>query len=127
MILQGPILIFDRPSCNNFVIPKACNITIPDKKIPVVWNYNFVDPELTLGFAELDVKEDRIVAAVESKNELLKQIMKDRKRIYCGGYFNCVKFKTPYVGLRRVKSCTLRGLGLYESGNNFIYLEVKEY
>ena len=125
MILQGPILIFDKPSCNNFVIPKTCDITIPDK-IPVVWSYDFVNPELTLGFAELDVKEDRIVATVESENELLKQIMKDRTRICCGGYYSCVNSKTPYVGLRYVLSCTLRGLGLYESGDDFIYLEVKE-
>nr|WP_296955098.1 hypothetical protein [uncultured Mediterraneibacter sp.] len=126
MILQGPILIFDKPSCNNFVIPKTCDITIPDKKLPVAWSYDFVNSEMTLGFAELDVKEDRIVATVESGNELLKQIMKDRRRICCGGYFNCVKVKTPYVGLQYVLSCTLRGLGLYESGDDFIYLEVKE-
>ena len=81
MILEGPVLIFDKPSMNGFVFPKGSIIEIPEK-IPVVWDYKFGNPELVIGFAELDIRDDCIWATVMSTNELFRQIMKDRERIF---------------------------------------------
>lgn len=49
MILEGPVAVYDRVSINNFVITKYTEIDYPEK-IPVVWNYEFDDHELVLGF-----------------------------------------------------------------------------
>ena len=90
IILEGPVLIFDKPSINGFVFPKKSVIEMPEK-IPVVWDYSFGNPELVIGFAELDIRDDCIWATVMSTNELFRQIMKDRERIFCGGcYYNSV-------------------------------------
>ena len=81
MILTGPILIFDKPSRNNFVIPKTCKIEFPEK-IPVVWDYNFSDPEYVLGFASLEILKDRIVSTVTVTNDLFKQLMEEEKKSF---------------------------------------------
>ena len=36
MILEGPVLIFDKPSMNGFVFPKGSIIEIPEKIINLV-------------------------------------------------------------------------------------------
>ena len=126
MILEGPVLIFDKPSMNGFVFPKGSIIEIPEK-IPVVWDYKFGNPELVIGFAELDIRDDCIWATVMSTNELFRQIMKDRERIFCGGYYyNSVISHSDNNGLRVVTKAKLLGLGVYEAGDEFLYLKVKE-
>lgn len=99
---------------------------IPEKN-PVVWDYSFGNPELVIGFAELDIRDDCIWATVMSTNELFRQIMKDRERIFCGGYYyNSVISHSDNNGIRVVTKAKLLGLGVYESGDEFLYLKVKE-
>jgi hypothetical protein len=123
MILTGPILIFDKPSINNFMIPKTCKIEFPEK-IPVVWDYNFNDPKNVLGFASLEILKDRIVATVTVTNDLFKQLMKEEKRIFCGGSYVGIKSKVNDDGLIIVQEAKLRGLGAYLAGDEFLYLEL---
>ena len=90
MMLEGILLEFGSTSMNKFIIPKECDITIPEY-IPVVWNYNFGCHEYVIGNAEVEVLEDRIKVTVNSSNVLFNEIMKDRKRILCGGFWNSLK------------------------------------
>ena len=52
MILEGTVLIYGRVSLNNFVLNDSTIIDYPEK-MPVVWNYEFGNPELVLGYAEI--------------------------------------------------------------------------
>lgn len=49
LILTGTMLKYDIPSKNGFVIPKECEIIAPER-VPVVWNYRFADPGMTIGY-----------------------------------------------------------------------------
>lgn len=125
MILEGPVLIFDKPSMNGFVFPKKSIIEIPEK-IPVVCNYAFGNPKSVMGFAELDIRDDCVWATVMSTNEIFRQIMKDRERIFCGGYYYDVISHSDNNIIRVVTKAKLRGLSVYEAGDEFLYLKVKE-
>ena len=124
MVLTGPVLIFDKPSINNFMIPKTCKIEF-SQKLPVVWNYHFNNPEDVLGFTDtLEVLKDRIVATVTVTNDFFKQLMKEEKRMLCCGYYVGVKSKVNKNGLKIIQEAKLYGLSVYLAGDEFIYLEL---
>ena len=125
MMLEGILLEFGSTSMNKFIIPKECDITIPEY-IPVVWNYNFGCPEYVIGNAEVEVLEDRIKVTVKSSNVLFNEIMKDRKRILCGGFWNSITSHFDENGVRIVEKANLKGIGVYEKGDENLYLEIKE-
>lgn len=125
MILEGPVAVYDRVSINNFVITKDTEINYPEK-IPVVWNYEFDDPESVLGYAEISKVENGLWATVHVSNELLKCVMHDRGKIYCGGYYQYPKSHTLSDGVRCVDKANLMALGVYETGDEWVYLEIKE-
>ena len=125
MILEGPVAVYDRVSINNFVITKDTEIDYPEK-IPVVWNYEFDGPEPVLGYAEISKVENGLWATVHVSNELLKCIMHDRGKIYCGGDYQYLKSHTLSDGVRCVDKANLTALGVYESGDEWVYLKIKE-
>ena len=124
MILEGPVAVYDRVSINNFVITKDTEIDYPEK-IPVVWNYEFDGPESVLGYAEISKVENGLWATVHVSNELLKCVMHDRGKIYCGGYYLCHKSHTLSDKVRCVDKANLMALGVYETGDEWLYLKVK--
>lgn len=125
MILEGPVAVYDRVSINNFVITKYTEIDYPEK-IPVVWNYEFDDHELVLGFAEISKVENGSWATVHVTHELFKSIILDRGKICCGGYYRNVEFRTWHDGVIYVDKAELPALGVYESGDEWVYLKIKE-
>lgn len=126
MTLEGPVLVYDRVSHNNFVIHESTELNVPEK-IPVAWDYKFENPELVLGVATLHKEGNVMLATVNVTNELFKQIIQDRGKIYCGGRYKCVKtHKMSDSVITHVDKAELCGLGIYESGDEFLYLKVKE-
>lgn len=125
MILEGPVAVYDRVSINNFVITKDTEINYPEK-IPVVWNYEFDDSESVLDYAEISKVENGLWATVHVSNELLKCVMHDRGKIYCGRYYLYPKSHTLSDGVRCVDKANLMALGVYETGDEWVYLKIKE-
>ncbi len=125
MILEGPVAVYDRVSINNFVITKYTEIDYPEK-IPVVWNYEFDGPESVLGYAEISKVENGLWATVHITHELFKSIILDRGKICCGGYYRNVEFRTWHDGVIYVDKAELPALGVYESGDEWVYLKIKE-
>lgn len=106
------------------VITKGTEIDYPEK-IPVVWNYEFDGPESVLDYAEISKVENGLWATVHVSNELLKCVMHDRGKIYCGGYYLCHKSHTLSDRVRCVDKANLMALGVYETGDEWLYLKVK--
>lgn len=125
LTLTGPMLEFGVPSMNGFLIPKECELTIPEK-MPVAWNYKFNKPELVIGTAEVTILEDRIEATVKSTNDILNDFMRSEKKILCGGFWHHVKGHRKENGILKVESARLGGLGVYLDGDKNLYLEIKE-
>lgn len=125
MVLEGPVAVYDRVSINDFVITKDTEINYPEK-IPVVWNYEFDGPESVLDYAEISKVENGLWATVHVSNELLKCVIHDRGKIYCGGYYLCHKSHTLSDRVRCVDKANLMALGVYETGDEWLYLKIKE-
>lgn len=125
LTLTGPMLEFGVPSMNGFVIPKECELTIPEK-IPVVWNYRFNTLDQVIGTAEVTVLEDRIEVTVISMNGMFNDFMRTNKKILCGGFWHHVKGHRKENGILKVESARLGGLGVYLDGDKNLYLEIKE-
>ena len=125
MILEGPVLIYGEVSNNNFVLNDSTIINYPEK-IPVVWNYEFDNPKLVLGYAKISKVENGLWATVTITNEMFKSIMFDRGQVYCGGYYRGVELHTLSDGVRCVDKTDLLALGVYQAGDDWLYLKVKE-
>lgn len=125
LTLTGPMLEFDVPSVNGFVIPKEYELTIPET-MPVAFNYEFNKPEMIIGTAEVTILEDRIEATVKSTNDILNDFMRAEKKILCGGFWHHVKGYRKENGILKVESARLGGLGVYLDGDKNLYLEIKE-
>ena len=124
--LKGPMLRYDMQSHNNFIIPKDCVIHIPEE-ISVVWNYNFGDPKAFIGFANLISTDDGFDITVETTREDLLQLIStlDNRRILCGGYYHCLKYHREN-GVLIAEECTLKGVGVFLKGDDYLYLEVED-
>lgn len=125
LTLTGTMLEFNVPSINRFVIPKECDITIPEK-IPVAWHYHFSDPVEFIGTAEVTILDNNIAVTVESTNENFNEFMRSEKKILCGGFWDHVKGHRNENGILKVETARLRGLGVYLDGDKNLYLEIKE-
>ena len=125
LTLTGPMLEFSVPSMNGFLIPKECELTIPEK-MPAAWNYEFNKPEMVIGTAKVTILEDRIEATVKSTNDILNDFMRAEKKILCGGFWHHVKGHREENGILKVESARLGGLGVYLDGDKNLYLEIKE-
>ena len=125
LTLAGTMLEYGVPSMNGFVIPKECELTIPEK-IPVAWNYRFNTPDQVIGTAEATVLEDRIEVTVKSANDMFNDFMRSEKKILCGGFWHHVKGHRKENGILKVESARLGGLGVYLDGDKNLYLEIKE-
>ena len=125
MILEGPVAVYDRVSINNFVITKDTEINYPEK-IPVVWKYKFDDLAMVLGYAEISKVKNGLWAIVTVTSKLFKQIIYERGKIYCGGYYRGIKLHESLAGIRCVDKADLLALGVYEAGDEWLYLKVKE-
>ena len=124
--LKGPMLRYGVQSCNNFIIPKDCVIHIPEE-IPVVWNYNFGDPKAFIGFANLISRDDGFDITVETDHDDLLQLMSmiDGRKIFCGGYYHKLKYHKEN-GILIVEECSLKGVGVFLKGDDYLYLEVED-
>ena len=125
LTLTVPMLEFGIPSMNGFVIPKECELTIPEK-IPVAWDYKFNKPEMAIGSAEVTIMEDRIEVTVTSTHKAFNDFMRAEKKILCGGFWHHVKGHRKENGILKVESARLGGLGVYLDGDKNLYLEIKE-
>lgn len=125
MILEGPVLIYGRVSLNNFVLNDSTIINYPEK-MPVVWNYEFGNPELVLGYAEISKVDSGLWATVTITNERFKSVMLNQGKVYCGGYYRCDKSHMLSDGVRCVDKANLLALGIYLAGDDWLYLNVKE-
>lgn len=125
MILEGPVLIYGRVSLNNFVLNDSTIMNYPEK-MPVVWNYEFGNPELVLGYAEISKVDSGLWATVTITNERFKSVMLNQGKVYCGGYYRCNKSHTLSDGVRCVDKANLLALGIYLAGDDWLYLNVKE-
>ena len=125
-ILKGPMLRYGVKSRNNFIIPKGCVIHIPEE-IPVVWNYNFGDPKAFIGFANLISTDDGFDITVETTHDdLLKLISTiDGRKIPCGGWYHRLKYHREN-GVLITEECTLKGVGVFLKGDDYLYLEVED-
>lgn len=124
--LKGPMLRYDMQSCNNFIIPKGCVIHIPEE-IPVAWNHNFADPKAFIGFANLISTDDGFDITVETTHEDLLQLMSmiDGRKIPCGGCYHRLKYHMENSVLI-AEECTLKGVGVFLEGDDYLYLEVED-
>lgn len=124
--LKGPMIRYDMQSRNNFIIPKDCVIHIPEE-ISVVWNYNFGDPKAFIGFANLISTDDGFDITVETTREDLLQLIStlDNRRILCGGWYHRLKYHREN-GVLITEECTLKGVGVFLNGDDYLYLEVED-
>lgn len=125
MVLEGPVLIYGHVSRNNFVLTDSTIINYPEK-IPVVWNYEFGNPELVLGYAEISKVDNGLCATVTITNEIFESVMYNQGKVYCGGYYRCNKSHVLSDGVRCVDKANLLALGIYIAGDDWLYLKVKE-
>ena len=112
MKLEGRILLFDTVNKNRDIVPKNCEITIPEK-LPLTWQFHHQE---VIGMAEV-IKDDLgLIAKVEItpnahiKEEDLKSIFENGK-FGVGGYYNKVK-KHDTGSFIIIDKATLRSVSL---------------
>lgn len=123
--LTGPLLRYDIPSHNGFVIPKGCHIEYPEK-VPVIWDYKLTNPKkYVIGVAEIIKVENGLDAVVTSKDERLEAIINAEGRILCGGYFDHVK-SHKLEDMLVVDSARMPAISVFLVGSDtHLYLERK--
>ena len=90
MILEGTILIFNTRDNDGYVFTEETKLSHPEK-IPVAWNFEFDNPSLIVGTAEVHVSGSCLVATITTNNPMFEQLMMDPKLVYCGGILCVVK------------------------------------
>lgn len=118
MILEGTILIFDTRDNDGYVFTKETNLSHPEK-IPVAWNFEFNNPSLIVGTAEVHVSGNILIATITTTNPIFEQVMMDRTFAWCGGYFTYCKEHQSFFGDSIVDEAVLCGIGVSSEDINF--------
>lgn len=111
MILEGTILIFDTRDNDRYVFTKETKLSHPEK-IPVAWNFEFNNPSLIVGTAEVHVSGNILIATITTTNPIFEQVMMDRTFAWCGGHFtHCKGHQSPF-GDSIIDEAVLWGIGV---------------
>lgn len=111
MILEGTILIFDTRDNDGYVFTKETKLSHPEK-IPVAWNFEFNNPSLIVGTAEVHVSGNILIATITTTNPIFEQVMMDRTFAWCGGHFtHCKGHQSPF-GDSIIDEAVLWGIGV---------------
>lgn len=125
MILEGRILIFNTRDNDGYVFTEETKLSHPEK-IPVAWNFEFDNPSLIVGTAEVHVSGNCLVATITTTNPMFEQLMMDPKLVYCGGYFvRCKEHKSDF-GDSVIDDALLWGIGVTAEDDDLFCLTVKE-
>lgn len=113
MILEGTILIFDTRYNDRYVFTKETKLSYPEK-VPVAWNFEFNNPSLIVGTAEVHVSGNILIATITTTNPIFEQVMMDRTFAWCGGHFtHCKGHQSPF-GDSIIDEAVLWGIGVLE-------------
>lgn len=118
MILEGTILIFDTRDNDGYVFTKETNLSHPEK-IPVAWNFEFNNPSLIVGTAEVHVSGNILIATITTTNPIFEQVMMDRTFAWCGGYFTYCKEHQSFFGDSIADEAVLCGIGVSSEDIDF--------
>ena len=111
MILEGTILIFDTRDSDRYVFTKETKLSHPEK-VPVAWNFEFNNPSLIVGTAEVYVSGNILIATITTTNPIFEQVMIDRTFAWCGGHFtHCKGHQSPF-GDQIIDEAVLWGIGV---------------
>lgn len=127
IIFEGRALLFDSVNKQGtFSFAKDCKIEIP-KKVPLLWNFEFEDPEKVLGFASLRKDDKGLLCRCELKDSLDNIFKEDE--YFVGGYYTGIKYCMENK-LIMVTSCRVKALSILPEGmqadDNLIVRKVKE-
>lgn len=111
MILEGTILIFDTRDNDGYVFRKETKLSHPEK-IPVAWNFEFNNPSLIVGTAEVHVSGNELIATITTTNPIFEQVMMERTFAFCGGYFTHCKEHRSFFEDTIIDEAVLRGIGV---------------
>lgn len=118
MILEGTILIFDTQDNDGHVFTKETKLSHPEK-IPVACNFEFNNPSLIVGTAEVHVSGNILIATITTTNQIFEQVMMDRTFAWCGGYFTYCKEHQSFFGDSIVDEAVLCGIGVSSEDIDF--------
>ena len=111
MILEGTILIFDTRDNDSYVFTKETKLSYPEN-VPVAWNFEFNNPSLIVGTAEVHVSGNILIATITTTNPIFEQVMMDRTFAWCGGHFtHCKGHQSPF-GDSIIDEAVLWGIGV---------------
>lgn len=127
MILEGIILIFNTRDNNGYVFTEETKLSHPEK-IPVAWNFEFNNPSLIVGTAEVHVSGNILIATITTTNPIFEQVMMDREFAWCGGCFLHCKEHVSDFGDSVIDDAILWGIGVSVEDIDFgmSYLTIKE-
>lgn len=127
MILEGTILIFDTRDNDSYVFTKETKLS-HQEKIPVAWNFEFNNPSLIVGTAEVHVSGNILIATITITNPIFEQLMMDRTFALCGGYFTHCKGHQSIFEDTIIDEAMLLGIGVSAEDIDFnlFCLTVKE-
>lgn len=118
MILEGTIFIFDTRDNDSYVFTKETKLSYPEK-VPVAWNFEFNNPSLIVGTAEVHVSGNILIATITTTNPIFEQVMMDRTFAWCGGHFtHCKGHQSPF-GDSIIDEAVLWGIGVSSEDIDF--------
>lgn len=113
IIFEGRALLFDsvnKRGTHSF--SKDCKIEIPEK-VPVLWNFDFEDPEKVLGFASLKKDDDGLLCRCELRDSFSDIFNEDK--YFVGGYYTEVNYQMENK-IMIVTSCRVKALSILPEG-----------
>lgn len=118
MILEGTILIFNTRDNDGYVFTKETKLSHPEK-IPVAWNFEFNNPSLIVGTAEVRASGNILIATITITNPIFEQLMMDRTFALCSGYFTHCKVHQSPFGDSIIDEAVLWGIGVSAEDTDF--------
>lgn len=113
IIFEGRALLFESVNKQGtFSFLKDCKIEIPEK-VPLLWNFDFEDPERVLGFASLKKDDQGLLCKCELKDSLDDVFKEDE--YFVGGYYTETEYRMENK-LMMVTSCRVKALSILPEG-----------
>ena len=90
--MKGRLLLFDKPTSNRTLFPKSCEIAYAEK-VPVIWDFQFNDPNAVLGSGHVMRDEKGLICEVElTRSDTIIDILREFDgELPIGGYYYGVK------------------------------------
>ena len=110
--MKGRLLLFDKPTSNQTLFPKDCEITYAEK-VPVIWEFQFNDPGSVMGSGRVMRDEKGLICEVElTRSDVIIDILREFDGVLpIGGYYSGVKSHQE-DGLRVFESGCLTCIGV---------------